>query len=165
MNSGLAFDELAPPAPPAGSHPLRLLNFERRWLLAILSTILPTGGGERLPWGAADAPLGRFLDDLLDSAPLKFVAGVRACVWMVVLSPPLLLRRLTTFFGLNDEDRLLLLERLKQSPIYVVREMPLMFKMIACLGFCGLPQVQKKLGIHPTDATPPPWALPEKSAK
>ena len=165
MESGLALEGLAPPAPPTGSHPLRLYNFERRWLLSIVSVILPTGVGERMPWGAADAPLGGFLDDLLDSAPLKFVAGVRACVWMVVLSPPLLLGRLTTFFGLNGEDRLQLLERLKQSPIYVVREMPLMFKMIACLGFCGLPQVQKKLGIHPTDSTPPPWALPEKSAK
>jgi hypothetical protein len=142
-----------------------LLNFERRWLLAIISTILPSAVGERLPWGAADAPLGAFLDDLLDSAPLKFVAGVRACVWMVVLSPPILLRRFTTFFSLNDADRLLLVEQLKHSPIYVVREMPLMFKMIGCLGFCGLPQVQNKLGIFPTDGSAPAWALPEKSAK
>jgi hypothetical protein len=157
-----AFANLASPAPPAGGHPLRLLNFERRWLLAIIATILPTGVGERLPWGAADAPLGSFLDDLLDSAPLKFVAGVRACVWLVVLCPPLLLGRMKTFFGLDAEDQLLVLERLKQSPIYVVREMPLMFKMIVCLGFCGLPHVQQKLGIHPTDTTPPEWARPER---
>ena len=161
----MTIDGLAPPAPPGGSHPLRLYNFERRWLLAIISLVLPAGAGERLPWGAADVPLGSFLDDLLDSAPLKFVAGVRACVWMVVLCPPLLFGRMKTFLGLNDADRLLVLERLKSSPIYVVREMPLMFKMIVCLAFCGLPQVQKRLGIHPTDTTPPSWALPRTGAK
>ena len=160
--SSAPLESLAAPAPPAGSHALRLFNFERRWLLAIICTILPSGSAERLPWGATDAPLGSFLDDLLDSAPLKFVAGVRACVWLVVLSPPLLLGRFTTFFGLNAADRLLVLERLKQNPIYVVREMPLMFKMIVCLGFCGLPQVQHALGIHPIDATPPAWARPEE---
>src|SRR5687768_16010564 len=97
--SGEPFAKLASPAPPAGSHPLRLYNFERRWLLAVVSTILPAGASDHLPWGAADAPLGRFLDDLLDSAPLKFVAGVRACVWLIVLCPPFVLRRFTTFFG------------------------------------------------------------------
>ena len=154
-------DQLAFPSPPAGSHPLRLLNFERRWLFAVVATILPGGSSNRLPWGADDVPLGRFLDDLLDSAPLKFVAGVRACIWMLLLCPPLVLGRLTTFFGLNTSERLKLLERLKSNRVYVVREMPLMFKMVACLGYCGLPTVQKRIGIHPTDTTPPEWALPE----
>jgi hypothetical protein len=148
---------LAAPAAPEGGSLSRLSNYERRLLLDLLVSLMPSGD-PAMPIGAADVPLGRFIDDLLDSAPLQFVAGVRACLWIVVLSPLFVLRRFSTFFGLEPGEQVQCLRKLRDNPIYVVREIPTLLKTIGCLGLCGLPHVQHRLGIHPIDATPPRWA-------
>jgi hypothetical protein len=136
---------------------MTLLAFERRWLRVVFETVLG-GSDERLPVRPSEVPLERFIEDLVASAPAHFVLGLRACLWAVMLAPLFVLGRLRTFIGLSTEERLALLERLGRSDTYVVREMPLLFKTVACLGYCGLPEVQAKIGIQPTDATPPPWA-------
>jgi hypothetical protein len=146
------------PADPRGSSLLRLLNVERRWLVAIFETVLPTGEG--LPLGAAQAPLGRFVDDFLARAPLTAVLGLRGALWLVMLAPLVLLRRPRTFLGLPPAERTVLLERLRRSDWYLVRESAVLFKIVGCLGFCGLGPVQRQLGIHPTDPDLPPWASP-----
>lgn len=128
---------------------LRLFGFERDWLAAVLEDVVP---------GAGDVPIRRFVDDLLAHAPLEFVFGLRACLWFVVLCPPFVLRRAKTYFGLEREERLAVHARLKQSDRYVVREMPLLFKMIGSLGYCGLPEVQAEIGIEPRDQEPAEWA-------
>jgi hypothetical protein len=149
---------VAPERGPRGGAALRLFNFERRWLTAVFAVLIPAGADERMPYGAAQAPMGRFVDELLEHAPLQFVAGLRACLWMVMLSPLFLLGRLRTFLGVEHATQLALLDRFRTSNVYLVRETPLLFKTIGCLGFCGLPAVQQQLGIHPTDAAPPDWA-------
>lgn len=153
---GAAAVELPGRAEPRGSSLLRLLRFERRWVVAIFETVLPAG--ERaLPLGAADAPLGRFLDDFLARAPLMAVLGLRASLWLLMLAPLFVLRRPRTLLGLSRPDRLAVLERLRRSDVYLVRESALLFKIVGCLGFCGLAPVQQRLGIFPTDSTLPPW--------
>jgi hypothetical protein len=144
---------------PRGSSPLRLFRFERRWLVAIFETVLPSGE-PALPLGAVDAPLGRFVDDFLARAPLPAVLGLRASLWLVMLAPVVLRRRPGTLLGLPPSERLGVLERLRRSDHYLVREAALLFKIVGCLGFCGLAPVQQRLGIHPTDRTLPPWASP-----
>jgi hypothetical protein len=137
---------------------MKLHGFERRWLLSIFETVAPSGADERVPVGAAGVPMDRFLDDLLARAPVHFILGLRACLWVVMLAPLFVLGRFRTFLGLSVPERLALLERLGESPTYVIREMPVLFKTVACLGFCGVPEVQARIGIHPVDATPPAWA-------
>lgn len=149
---------VAAPAEPAGSSALRLLNFERRWLVAIFTILIPAGADARFPYGAEQAPMGRFVDDLLARAPLEFVTGLRATLWLVMLAPLFTIGRFKTFLGLAHEQQMRVVERLRTSDVYLVRETPLLFKTIGCLGFCGLPAVQQELGIHPTDKTPPEWA-------
>src|SRR6185436_3401846 len=144
------------PAAPRGSSPLRLFRFERRWLVAIFETVLP-GGDPALALGAADAPLGRFLDDFLARAPLQAVLGLRASLWLLMLSPLFVLGRPRPFLGLATPARLAVLERLRRSNVYLVRESALLFKIVGCLGLCGLVPVQERLGIFPTDRTLPPW--------
>jgi hypothetical protein len=139
---------------------MTLSSFEKRWLLVIFETVVPSGADERFPVGTRDAPMDRFVDDLVANAPLHFCLGLRACIWILTLSPIFVLGRLETFASLGMPERLALLRRFSASPNYVLREMPLLFKTIACLGFCGLPDVQSRLGIHPVDATPPEWARP-----
>ena len=137
---------------------MNLHGFEKRWLLAIFETVVPSGANERLPVGARDAPMDRFVDDLLAHAPAHFSLGLRACIWVLSLSPLFVLGRFGTFASLEPVERIALLKRFSESPNYVIREMPLLFKTVACLGFCGLPDVQSRLGIHPVDATAPEWA-------
>ena len=135
-----------------------MFNFERRWLVAVFAVVIPSGADPRMPFGAAQAPMGRFVDDLLEHAPLQFVLGLRACLWMLMLAPLFMLRRFRTFLGVEPSTQLALLERFRISSIYLVRETPLLFKTVGCLGFCGLPSVQRQLGIRPTDKTAPGWA-------
>jgi hypothetical protein len=149
---------LAAPSEPAGRSLLRLFRFERRWLARVFETVLPSGTDPTMALGARDVPMGRFVDDLLVNAPLLTVVGLRAALWMVMLAPLPCLRRFRTFTGLNAGERSALLDRLRRSDRYLVRESVILFKIVACLGFCGLGPVQRRLGIHPTDSTPPSWA-------
>ena len=149
---------LAAPSEPAGRSPLRLFRFERRWLARVFETVLPSGADPTMPLGARDVPMGRFVDDLLANVPPLTVLGLRAALWMVMLAPLPVLGRFRSFIGLAAADRMALLDRLRRSNRYVVRESVILFKIVACLGFCGLAPVQRRLGIHPTDSTPPPWA-------
>ena len=139
---------------------MTLFGFERRMLLVIFETVVPSGVNPNFPKGARDVPMDRFLRDLLAHAPMHFCLGLRACLWIVMLAPLFVFGRLATFASLEPEERLVLLRRFAASPNYVIREMPLLFKTVACLGFCGLPDVQSALGIQPVDATPPEWARP-----
>src|SRR3954449_3796177 len=78
---------LATPSDPVGSSLLRMTRFERRWLLRVFEILLPRGADPRIPLGAADVPMGRFVDDLLAASSLEFIAGLRLCLWMVMLAP------------------------------------------------------------------------------
>ena len=140
---------------------VRFTSFERRWLRLIFETVIPSGSSEVLPEGAADVPMEGFIDDLLQHAPFQFSAGLRACVWLLMFSPPFVLKRPRTFVGLSASERMSLLERLRDNDTYLLRELPLLFKTVGCLGFCGLPRVQARLGIYPRDEQAPSWAASE----
>lgn len=141
-----------------GRRSLRLLPFERRWLVRVFEVVLPAR--PELVLGAADVPMGRFVDDFVASAPLQAVLGLRASLWLVMLSPPFVLGRWRTFLGLAPPERLILLDRLRRSDHYLVRESAVLFKIVGCLGFCGLPSLQQRIGIQPVDGTPPSWMAP-----
>jgi hypothetical protein len=137
---------------------VRLFEFERRWLLEVFDTLLPSGVGRTLPIGARDVPLAGYVDELVRFAPLDVVVGVRLCLWFLLLCPLFVIGRWSTFFGLEQDERIEVLDTLKKSPSYVVREIPLLFKMLGCLGFCGVPEVQAHIGVTPRDSSPPDWA-------
>jgi hypothetical protein len=140
-----------------GSSLLRLFRFERRWLLRVFEAVLPPGD-PTLALGAGDVPMGRFVDDFLASAPLTAVLGLRGGLWLILLAPLFVLGRPRTFLGLTPAERGALLERLRRSNLYLVRESATLFKIVGCLGYCGLGPVQRRIGIHPTDQTLPAWA-------
>jgi hypothetical protein len=135
-----------------------MLRFERRWLLRVFETIFPSGVVPQLSRGAAGVPTGRFVDDFAAHAPLLALVGLRAGLWMLMLAPLFILRRCRSFLGLTGVERVLVLDRMRRSNRYLVREAAMLLKTVACLGFCGLAAVQEPLGIHPTDETPPIWA-------
>jgi hypothetical protein len=144
---------LGGPADPRGGSLLRLFRFERRWLVRVFETVLPV---DPVLGGAAVAPMGRFVDDFARRATLAAVLGLRLSLWLLMLAP-LARGRLSTFLGLSPDERLALLERLGRSDRYLVREAAVLFKVVGCLGLCGLPPLQRRIGIFPVDETAPPW--------
>lgn len=137
-----------------------MTGLERRWLALVFEAILPDGVSPGFP-GMRQVPLASFLDDFESAAPGRMLAGVRLALAFVFLGAPLVfLGRLRTFAGLAPEDRLELLKRLRASDVYVLRELPVLLKSVACLAHGGLPEVQRQIGI-PWEGPPPVWARPQ----
>lgn len=131
---------------------MRLLAFERRWLLAVFHLMLPRSAF--FPIGAEDAPMAAFTTDLLQRAPLSFALGLRAALLAVVFYPVWAARTPRTLFSWPAGAQLDALEKMAQSRFYLIREMPMLLKMTACLGFFGLPQIQRAMGIENNDPLP-----------
>ena len=132
--------------------------FERRWLAAIFASVLPGSDDPRFPAGAGALGAEQYIDALLRTAPRGFTNGLRACTWLLQHCPPFALGRLVRFTALAPDARADLLERLTRSDAYLIRELPMLFKTAACLGLFGLPEVQRRIGIHPVDGGDPDWA-------
>jgi hypothetical protein len=142
---------------PVDSSALRMFRAERRFLVRIFEVLLPSRSDARLALGARDVPMGSFVDDLLRSAPLKSVLGIRLSLWVILLSP-LFFGHFRWFLSLREAAQIALLERLKHNDGYVLREAVFLLKTISSLGYCGLPHVQSTLGIAPVDRKLPQWA-------
>ncbi|MCB9661068.1 MAG: hypothetical protein R3B40_23910 [Polyangiales bacterium] len=135
-----------------------MFAFERRWLLRIFDAIYPANAPGGLRLGAADVPLEGLLADLRRHAPFDFMLGVRAAAWVVTLFGPLLIGRLRRFGSLLPNERADVLEGLAHHRLYLVRELPMLLKMVASLGYVGVPEVQRAIGLAVVDDTPPAWA-------
>ena len=136
---------------------MRLLDCEHRWQMAVLDTILPSGEGEKLPRGAAEVKLRPFVGDLLNTIPLEARIGLRASLWLLMVAPPFLLGRPRSFMALSGAERLGLLERMAASEQYALREIPVMLKAVAGLGYFGSPEVQRQMGLDTLGRAPAGW--------
>jgi hypothetical protein len=143
---------------------VKLFAFERRWLCAIFDAVLPGSEDPRFPLGAAALGVERYIDALMRSCPRGFALGLRVCTWLLQLAPVLVLGRPALFGALPASERTEVLERLSHSDRYLIRELPMLFKTAACLGPCGLPDVQRRIGIHPVDTSDPDWARDAQQA-
>lgn len=137
---------------------MAITSLERRWLLLVFDAILPADACPELPIGARDIPLDRFARDFFAVTPALQSLGLRLALWALVLVfTPLVLRRPRTFAGATPDERRRVLDRLAQSRIYSLRELPALLKLIASMGFFGHPEVQRRLGLRHLDTEPAPW--------
>src|SRR5687767_13628016 len=113
--------------------------FERRWVLAILSSFAPEGTAQTAPVPRLAPEPGEvdyfaaFHALLTEGAPLAGV-GLRLSLWLVAWSPLFLLGRLTTFAGLAAAERPLLLDRLLEHRVFPLREGAFLLKTAASLA-------------------------------
>lgn len=141
---------------------MRLLDFERRWMVAIADAILPPGEAPGSPPPPADLPMDRFADAFFRRAPTEAALGLRAAVWAISLAPLAWRLKLRTFDRLSRQEREELLLAFHGSRHYLVRELPTLLKMVCSMGWAGFPEVQAGLGMPTHDRSPAPWTrLPD----
>jgi hypothetical protein len=114
-----------------------MFAFERRWVVAILSSFAPEETSE-VPGRLAPKPgevdyFAAYHALLTEGAPLAGL-GLRLGLWLVALSPLFMLGRLTTFAGLLLAERVALLERLLESNVFPLRESTFLLKTAASLA-------------------------------
>jgi hypothetical protein len=93
--------------------------------------------------GRDDAPLpglaavdtAEFWREYEARAPDLLRFGFRASVWALSLAPPLLLGRVRTFEGLSPAERDELLDKVSRSRSYLIRQLPLTVKLMACFAY------------------------------
>ena len=107
---------------------------ERRWRDALCAAMIPHAEGGALPGvGAVDAE--QFWSEYERAAPELLRFGFRASVWALTWAPPLLLGKPKTFGQLKPADRDRVLERVARSRFYLIRQLPLTVKLLACFAY------------------------------
>ena len=139
----------------------RLLGFERRLARGVFEAILPSGHSMRLPELAHHTAIDAYLDELFDTAPARVCLGFRLFLWFVALAPPWTIGRMTSFGRLSEGERWRVLDSMKVSRVYFVREVPLFFKALACFAVLSAPAIQTAFLLQPADTDPPAWARAE----
>ena len=100
---------------------MKFWAFERRWLCAVLAAVLPFDDATEPALADAKRHMARFVDALVVEAPAYFTFGLRACTWLLMLSPPLVLGRMCSFTALTAAEGSLVLEKMSASRFYLVR--------------------------------------------
>ncbi len=107
--------------------------WERRWRDTLCAAMVPATGDD-LP-GLESVDTGEFWREYERHAPELLRLGFRASVWALSLAPAVVLGKPTTFAGLAREDRDRLLEMVSSSRFYLVRQLPMTVKLLACFAY------------------------------
>lgn len=114
---------------------------ERRLRDALFDALLPGDPDSGLPaLGSLD--LHAFWEDLDRAAPPLLRFGLRAAVLALALLPLFILRVPRTFLGLDAAERQRFLERAATSTSFLVRQVLLTLKTVACLAYLRDPAVR-----------------------
>lgn len=123
-------------------NPRAWLPIERRFLSTLLAAMLPAHDG----WpGLAGIDLARFWSTYQRAAPPLLRFGLRTSVWILGLSPPLLLGRPHTVLGLDEDARDLLLTRAATSRLPLLAAMATTLKLVGCLAYFHEPSIETRL--------------------
>lgn len=114
---------------------------ERRLRDALFAALLPGDPESGLPSIAA-LDLRAFWEDLDRAAPPLLRFGLRGSVWALSLLPIVIVGVPRTFVGLDDEARQRFLDRAAGSGSFLVRQVLLTLKTVACLAYLRDPAVR-----------------------
>jgi hypothetical protein len=123
---------------------MKLSRFENAWAMVALSAMFPGSSETGLEGiGAMDVP--GFLEDVMRTRPFRAALGLRVAIWMVALSPLVVLRRAATIAGLAPPEREPVLDALLASRVYVVRMLAMLLKAFGALLYAGDDRVRARL--------------------
>jgi hypothetical protein len=126
---------------------VKLSELERGWLKKILEAVIPPGVVHSISPSAADAGAAKILEEMLRHLPAFTGLGLRASIVFVeFLGPVFGLRKAARFSMLPPEQREECLARMSKHDTYFVRQMVLLHKATACMGWGADDRVRQGLG-------------------
>jgi hypothetical protein len=114
-----------------------LTAFERRAAHTAFDTIFPGPSRGSLPLGICDMDLDGFLDETFATVPFESSLGLRLAFLFLAFAPLFFLGKFATLMSLGAEDRERVVERVYDSPYYVVRSTVTALKAVGALLYCG----------------------------
>jgi hypothetical protein len=131
---------------------VRLFDFEARWARVIGRSVVPVG----TLGGATDhLDLGERFRDECAQPPWYSGLLLRFSLWVTWLSPLFVLGRWRTFGGLDEADRVRVLEALLKSPRHNLRLAIIFLKLTACVLALGDARTLEQLDAYGLGAPPP----------
>jgi hypothetical protein len=126
---------------------MRLTMREREWLCASLDSMVP--GDDHIKVSATRGGSVEVFEDMVETLPPITSLGLRAAVVFVeFLGPAAGLKVFTRFSTLDVGRQEECAAALLNHKVLLVRQMGLLLKMIACLGWGADPRVRKTLGMN-----------------
>ncbi len=122
-----------------------MLLFERRWAQVILDSFAPPEGPGLAPRPGEVSTLVAF-DTLRAGCSKPARLALRAAVWLVTFSPLWLIGRMRRFPALAGSERLAVLGKLLEHPVFIVREAAFLLKTVACMGLLASEEMRKRSG-------------------
>jgi len=130
-----------------GKVEMKISRMEEGWVEAIMSALIPPGGDDRYPLSALDTGAVEIYREMLLYLPRLTGLGLRAAVVMIEFWGPWLgLGKVSRFSRLGPEEKEECLVRLSQKDAWLVRQLVLLLKSVACLAWCGDQRVRAALG-------------------
>ncbi len=121
---------------------MNLTKVEKKWAnVALTSIFAERQRGIRVPFDRID--IDGSLDETMDLIPWRSGMGLRIAIWMIALSPLLLIGRLATITGLTAADRERVLMGLLYNKYYLVRQLSLLFKAFGGLWIFRDPKLRE----------------------
>ena len=143
-----------------------LSNRERAWAELMFDALLGAGDDDAasLPSLSAMAPAerARFWRLLDERTPPYFGPGLRACVQALAWAPLLMKGLRRHFASLSPAERIACVERLEESPRYLVRQTLATLKILACFARFESAEVRARLG---GDAVLAPPTAPDREVE
>jgi len=123
-----------------------MFSFERRWVGVVLASFAPAEGPGLAPRPHEAVDYFAAFETLRTRSTRIAGLGLRAALWLVVLSPWWLGRSLSVLTGLPQAARLTLLAELLEHRVFAVREAVFLLKLTACLALLGHADVRARSG-------------------
>ncbi len=128
---------------------MKLSGMERKWAEKMLDAVIPRGGEGLAESSASDGGAAEILEEMVAYLPATTGLGLRGAIWFIEFVGPLFgARRLTRFSSLANEDGQKCLAGLSKSDVYFFRNMVLLVKSVACMGWGADDHVRESLGMH-----------------
>ena len=127
---------------------MHLIEAERRWLENALDAVIPPDGDKGMKKSATQTGASEVYQDMVRLLPFTTAIGLRAAIYFIELMGPAFgLGRPVRFSSLSQGERTACLEGIYQSKVYLVRQMVVLVKSVACFAWGADDGVREDLGM------------------
>lgn len=109
-----------------------MIRLEREWAAVVLSSFV--GASESFTVRAGEVDYLSAMTRFMGAASEKACLGLRIAVVLAMTAPFWMLGRLRSLASFTPEERSRLLDEMTRHPVYFVRELCMLLKLVACMA-------------------------------